>query len=191
MKQALFIHGFKSDEHSSTGAKVKDVLKDLGFSTMIKTFDVLRPFKTKNEINEILKKNSFDLIVGHSLGGFYTLIAELPDTSKTKKILINPSVIPEKDLKRITSIEEDILNEFKVLNEEKIKKSSDKEKDLVFALFGKRDELLKDDERQPYIDLFLQYYGSHYLVLDCTHRPDEESIKKGLSLALKTLFGVS
>ena len=184
MKQALFIHGFNSDEHSSTGAKVKDVLMEAHFSTTIKTFDVLNPFKTKKEIEELLKSGSFDLVVGHSLGGFYTLIATSPNV---KKILINPSIAPDQDLRRISSIEEVILKDFATLNEEKRETSNEEEKESVFALFGKKDELLTDDERGPYLDLFLRYYGNHYVMLDCTHRPDEASLKIGLPLALKTV----
>ena len=187
MRNALFINGFNSDEHSSTGAKVKNVLKELGFSTMIKTFDVLSPFKTKKEIDEMLKSGSFNLVVGHSLGGFYTLATQFPKSLNAKKIIINPSIVPEEDLKRIASLREEILEEFAILNKEIRKISSKEEKDTVFALFGKRDELIADNERKPYIDLFLKHYGNNYEILECTHRPDEESLKIGLRLALETL----
>ena len=187
MRHALFIHGFNSDEHSSTGAKVKDVLNKLGFSTMIKTFDMLNPVKTKKEIEEILKNNSFDIIVGHSLGGFYTLVAELPAPSNIKKIIINPSISPENDLRKLASIKEEILQDFATLNEEKRKNTTVEAKSAVFALFGKHDELLKDEERQPYVNLFLEYYGNNYIMLDCTHRPDEESLNIGIPQALRTL----
>jgi len=184
MRQVLFIHGFNSDEHSSTGAKVKNVLQEASFSTVIKTFDMLNPFKTKREIEEILKSGSFDLVVGHSLGGFYTLIST---SASIKKILINPSIEPEQDLKRISSVKEEILKDFATLNEEKRKMNKNEEKEAVFALFGKRDELLKDEERAPYLALFLKHYGNHYMMLDCTHRPDEQSLRIGLPSALKTL----
>jgi len=191
-KQALFIHGFNSDEHSSTGAKVKNILQDAGFSTMIKTFDVLSPFKTKQDIEDILREGSFDLLIGHSLGGFYTLIAQLPQSCHAKKIIINPSLAPEQDLQKISTIDEKTLEEFATLNANKRKNTENNncdnnETETVFALFGKHDELLTDEERQPYIDLFLKHYGKYYVLLECTHRPDEESLKLGLSQALKTL----
>ena len=86
--------------------------------------------KTKREIEEILKSGSFDLVVGHSLGGFYTLIST---SASIKKILINPSIEPEQDLKRISSVKEEILKDFATLNEEKRKmREKQKQKNEAF-----------------------------------------------------------
>ncbi len=177
MRKALFVHGFNSDEHSSTGSKVGEVLKDLGFSTVLKTFDVLSPIKTKAEIENLLNGADFDLVLGHSLGGFYTFVADVG----IKKILINPSLRPEEDLKPVSTLDPKILDDFAKLNQEKVSNIQKTEAKDIFSLFGKRDELLS------HIPLFAKYYGNNYKVLDCTHRPDTESLKLGLPIALQYL----
>ena len=169
MKKALFVHGFNSDENSSTGKKVKKVLGELGFDTTLKTFDVLSPFKTKAEIEELLNTGVFDLVVGHSLGGFYVFVAN----TQVKKILINPCLEPEKDLKKASGVVQKTLDEFAVLNKENVSLLQRSEARNIFSLFGVHDEVIS------YIDLFAKYYSDNYILLECTHRPDESSLIMG------------
>lgn len=172
MKKALYIHGLNSDKHSVTGNKVKNILQVYDYLTVLKTFHVLTPIKTKIEIEELLSKEHFDLIIGHSLGGFYAFVLPF-----NKKILINPCLKPQDEAKKFKDVPRRLVTEFEKLEEETLLNKTED----VFGLFGTHDELFS------YATLFKSYYGNCYKMLECGHKPDEESLKEGMSIALKSL----
>lgn len=92
MEKILFIHGLASDRNSTTGKRVKEILSDYG--------EVIYEDFNPQDIDEMLEKlhkkindEGFTMLVGHSFGGFWTLIANtIP--KKLNKIVINPCYYP-------------------------------------------------------------------------------------------------
>jgi|GEM_PF-6682190 len=175
MKKALFIHGLQSDKNSSTGKKVKEILEEWGYECILQTFEVTEPLKTRKEVNDILKIGEIELVVAHSLGAFYAFVSE----GDVMRILINPCLKAEEDPCKLLPPGARPLIEYATLKNEA--ETLIKERKNIFALFGKNDELFS------YKSYFETLYGTCYEMLDCGHRPDMESLQKGLKIALEYL----
>lgn len=150
MKKALFIHGFGGSKESRTGKVVAAVLAEYDIETITETFDLLNVPKTLRQIKSLILENDVQLLLGTSLGGFYTLAYP----GDIAKIAINPCMEP--------SIEIPKLLDSKISN----KTISDFEKYEKYAyssnfngrtkgIFGTKDELFGD---KFYID-FRTYHG--------------------------------
>lgn len=86
-KNILFIHGYASSGSGTTATNIKTVFKNI----IAPDFEITNFKKTNSQILKLL--DEVDIIIGHSLGGFYT--ANL-DSPKHFKILINPCLDPKK-----------------------------------------------------------------------------------------------
>jgi len=176
MEKALFIHGLHSDKNSSTGKKVREVLEEWGYECLLQTFDVATPMKAKKEVSDILKRGEIELVVAHSLGAFYAFVSE----GDVMRVLINPCLKAEEDPCKLLPQETKPLKEYLALKNEA--EMLIKERKRIFALFGKNDELFS------YTSYFEALYGrTCYAMMDCGHRPDMESLQKGLKIALEYL----
>ena len=71
--KALFIHGFGGSKDSRTGKVVASILKEYDIETITETFNLLNVDETLAKIDKIILKNNVHLLLGTSLGGFYTL----------------------------------------------------------------------------------------------------------------------
>lgn len=102
MKKILYIHGYNSS--GSTGKFMQEI-----FPKYFPGCEVIAPKispyfeEAREQIDEILKVNDIDLVIGTSLGGFMTL--KINDT-KIRKIVINPVFDPYVDLAKIDAPEE-------------------------------------------------------------------------------------
>lgn len=175
MKKALFIHGLNSDKNSSTGKKVKEILETLGYECLLQTFEVTEPLKTIKDVNTLLKSGEIELVVAHSLGAFYAFVSE----GEVMRVLINPCLKAEEDPCKLLPPEARQLKEYATLKDEA--KTLIEERKNIFALFGKNDELFS------YASYFASLYGTCYAMMDCGHRPDMDSLQKGLKIAIKYL----
>lgn len=107
MEKILFIHGLASDRNSTTGKRVKEILSDYG--------EVICEDFNPQDIDEMLEKlhkkindEGFTMLVGHSFGGFWTLIANtIP--KKLNKIVINPCYYPSIEIPNHLQIEDPTL----------------------------------------------------------------------------------
>lgn len=146
--KALFIHGFKGSHNSSTGKVVSKVLSD-DFDFIIPDFDLLDVERTLSKIDDICNSEKIKLIVGTSLGGFYTLAY----SGFVEKIVLNPCMRPSIELPKLdSSISSDILDEF--LDYEDIIFDADNAGNTR-GIFGTKDELFGD----KYMKEFKHYYG--------------------------------
>jgi predicted esterase YcpF (UPF0227 family) len=91
MNQILYIHGFKS-----TGNALKAQILKKKFPLVFSPTLPLSPFKALDFLIFEIEKNTYDLIIGSSLGGFYAL--SLHKLLGSKILLINPSLEPWKSL---------------------------------------------------------------------------------------------
>lgn len=86
MKKVLFIHGFASSGNST---KAHDLHEILGAEIIAPDLSH-QPLHDIQTLEDILKNEDIEMIVGSSLGGFYGLILAL--RHRCKVVLINPSL---------------------------------------------------------------------------------------------------
>lgn len=88
MKKGLYIHGYGSKcESSSTGDVVRTILEEKKYNVDMFPCAFDDSIGMTNFLNSIAKH--YDVVIGHSLGGFFTSLVEHPN-----RILINPCLIP-------------------------------------------------------------------------------------------------
>lgn len=86
-KRVLIVHGFNSSGNGTTANNLKSVLSNFGITKIIAPdFNLLNYDETILKINELSK--NVDIVIGHSLGGYYTMRLEI------FKIVINPCIDP-------------------------------------------------------------------------------------------------
>ena len=90
MEKILFIHGLGSDKNSDTGKMVKEILKDYG-TVDAETYDLLDIGTTFRKLYDKINYEDYTMVVGHSFGGFYTLLTNT--FSKKLKKIINQSQV--------------------------------------------------------------------------------------------------
>ena len=96
-KKLLYIHGFRSSAQSSTILNVKANFLDVE----VHAFDVTHhPVESINKIENYISEHDIDILVGTSLGGYYTLCAKVD----IPKIAVNPAVNPEDSLRFLPEI---------------------------------------------------------------------------------------
>lgn len=166
----LFVHGLNSDSNSTTGQHVREFFKDAEF--IHPTFDL---FDVKGTLNKILSID-FDIIVGHSLGGFYVL-----NTFKDsiRRIVINPCFYPTAEIPKLKDkIPEETAKLWKEI-EAYTYDQDPEDKENIFGIFA------KDDELFSYYDEFESIYGSNNCCyIEGDHRPNEIQIASGLEEAM-------
>lgn len=167
LKRVLIIHGFNSSGNGTTASNIKSVLNDFGITKIIApNFNLLNYDETISKINELSK--NVDIVIGHSLGGYYAMSLERPENFK---ILINPCIDP--------SIINLTLNSNKKINLRGLNRQ------LTFGMFAKSDELF--DFYDYFKDNFsAEFYGVlNYTRIPGTHRPDKDSLERGLIKAFE------
>ena len=91
----MYIHGFMS---GANGAKQKQLQKHYKEYRVIAPELDADPEKALNIINEIIKEENPEIIIGTSLGGWMTLICDSDD--RTQLVVVNPSMFPHNTLAR-------------------------------------------------------------------------------------------
>ena len=93
MKRILYIHGFMSSARSSTIVRMKKQWVDFE----IVAFDVNHhPLESIDKIEQFVRNNNVDLLMGTSLGGYYVLAAD----ANIPKLAVNPVINPTTSLDR-------------------------------------------------------------------------------------------
>lgn len=92
MIKILYIHGLGSSSNSSTGKLLKSRSDD--FVTFYNPSFPLSPKEAIHKINEFIKTNDINIVIGSSLGGFYALMSNCK-----YGVVINPALTPISDIK--------------------------------------------------------------------------------------------
>lgn len=164
-KRVLIIHGFNSSGNGTTANNLKSVLSNFGITKIIApNFNLLNYDETILKINELSK--NVDIVIGHSLGGYYTMSLERLEIFK---IVINPCIDP-----LVINLDFNKKINLRGLNRQ-----------LTFGMFAKSDELF--DFYDCFKDNFsAEFYGVlNYTRIPGTHRPDKDSLKLGLIKAFE------
>lgn len=89
----MYIHGFMS---GANGAKQKQLQRHYKDYRVIAPELDADPEKALNIINEIIKEENPEIIIGTSLGGWMTIMCDSDD--RTQLVVVNPALFPEKTL---------------------------------------------------------------------------------------------
>ena len=156
-KRVLIIHGFNSSGNGTTASNLKSVLSNFGITKIIApNFNLLNYNETIAKTDELSK--NVDIVIGHSLGGYYTMGLEI------FKIVINPCINP-----LVINLDLNKKINLRGLNRQ-----------LTFGMFAKSDELFdfcnyfKDNFSAEFYDVL------NYARIPGGHRPDKDSLKLGL-----------
>ena len=167
MKKALYIYGFNSNSNSSTKDMLNTLLKEFGYEVVSVDYDQMDPNASLDKIEDYIENNDIDLVIGCSLGGFYTLCV----SNNVKKIVINPCMFPSKELPKIVKLPDDVLREYKRLESFLYEDNKLLPIDDVMGLFGTHDELFS------YYDFFKSIFNKAYK-FNSPHRPTIECFTK-------------
>lgn len=92
MKKILYIHGFCSSAQTGTVARLRQVLAGI---CQVHAIDVdHHPAPSIARIEQYVAEHGIDLLIGTSLGGYYTLCADV----NCIKVAANPATDPERML---------------------------------------------------------------------------------------------
>jgi predicted esterase YcpF (UPF0227 family) len=171
-KNALYIHGLNSDINSSTYNYLKNGFPE--FNWFSDTFDLLDVNKTIDKINNLLTKHNISIVVGSSLGAFYTLYIK----NSLAKIVINPCMHPSIEVPKLEELSEDIIKKFEALENETYSSIDPEMRISTFGVFGKNDELFS------YKDEFKKKYGKDLLMVRGGHRLDKSTLLSSVQYGL-------
>lgn len=188
----LYIHGFMGNSKGGTFQALNDFSKKIKDCNIFSfQFDDLHldVQKTQKQIENYCDKHNINLLIGASLGGFYTLQCKKP----IKKIAINPCMIPSIEIPllkdKVTGenikIDSKVLEDWKKLEEYKIFSNA-------FGIFGKQDETFHFDENHNFSPLFEKLFRvekQNFILIDGKHSLEKEELEKGFFPAIK-YFGL-
>ncbi|MGI5174192.1 hypothetical protein H0R92_11420 [Treponema sp. OMZ 840] len=178
MNRALYIHGLNSDKNSHTGHIVKSLMSGYGVEPIIPSFPSLNPEQAVLQINSIIKDEDIKLVIGHSLGGFYTLAAR----TGPMKIYINPCFAPADILPSLTDeADGKVLDIFRRLTEEAFERIGAEEKAASYGIFAKNDTLFS------FYELFKRTFGNNCTYINGGHKPEAEDLAQGFKRAAEFL----
>ena len=92
----LYVHGFNGSPNGTTGTFIKNFFKDA--IIIAPELDLLDYDNTISKLKNIIKDNTITIVVGHSLGAFYTLAL---NTDEAFKIVINPCLYPSVEIPQL------------------------------------------------------------------------------------------
>ncbi|MGI5065788.1 YqiA/YcfP family alpha/beta fold hydrolase [Treponema putidum] len=178
MQKALFIHGLNSGKNSSTGQAVKTLLEKNSIQLIVPSLEILNPEKTLQEVNSLIKEQEVSLIIGHSMGGFYTLAS----LNGPMKIYINPCLLPAEILPTLTDdVDQELIKIFRRLTDEAFR-NIDREVCIAsYGIFAKEDTLFS------FYDLFKKNFGQRCCYINGGHKPLKEDLAQALDFALNSI----
>ena len=164
MNKILFLHGFSS---CGKGNKSTALRAYFGKENLIANNLPYAPFEAIAEIENLLKTENIDLLIGSSLGGFYATY--LAEKHGLKAVLLNPSTEPWQTLSPYTGWQkrfcDDEVFEFKASFIEAFKTLEAKpRKGRYLVLLQSEDELLDYTKAQSLYNthkVVVEYGGNH------------------------------
>lgn len=180
-EKILYIYGYGSNPNdSSTMKEVKKVTDELGYDLVSIHYDQKYPYNGLDELEEYIRDNNIQYVIGHSLGGFITLCID----ENVKKVVINPCLKPQFELPKIGNISSHMLYDYENL-EEWLRSGDEtpwvRHTEDVMGLFG------EDDELFSYYESFKKIYPRAYYIKS-DHRPKYEAFTKEIKEKIKEFF---
>lgn len=185
MKKILYVHGLGSGANSSTTKMLRNHFKN----DKVYSVDLFieKPYECIEKINEFVRKNNIDIVIGSSMGGFFTM-----QISGAVKILINPCLSPCNVLPQIIGINEqqdysterlngeqhytitdESIVEYKIIEKDFFsKKYNEKMKSETHVILGTEDKVITAPESLALIDKFSK--NQIYRIEGMEHRASPE-----------------
>lgn len=183
MEKILFIHGLASDRNSTTGKRVKEILSDYG-EVICENFNPQDIDEMLDKLHKKINDEGFTMLVGHSFGGFWTLIANtIP--KKLNKIVINPCYYPSIEIPKLTEVDSNFVKDFEE-QEKLLDITCMRDKGLQnFGIFGDADPLFS------YENEYLSLFGNigNTVKVPGEHKISKTKLETGLMKALE-YFGI-
>ena len=177
----FYIHGFNGSPNGTTGTFIKNFFKDA--SVIAPELDLLDYDNTVSKLKDIIKDNTITIVVGHSLGAFYTLAL---NTDEAFKIVINPCLYPSIEIPKLCPLADEWIE--KISTAEKILYThiTGLIRQTTFAIFSDNDELFS------YKTVFDEIYGAtcikntrNSIAVEGTHHISSQSLEIGLAAAME------
>ena len=177
----LYIHGFNGSPNGTTGTFIKNFFKDA--IIIAPELDLLDYDNTISKLKDIIKDNTITIVVGHSLGAFYTLAL---NTDEAFKIVINPCLYPSIEIPKLCPLANEWIE--KISTAEKILYThiTGLIRQTTFASFSDNDELFS------YKTVFDEIYGAsgikntrNSIAVEGTHHISSQSLEIGLAAAME------
>ncbi len=168
MKKILYIHGYNSrPETSSTRRHLQQLLGE-GYEVAGVEYTQESPLEGLRQIETAVAAEKPDLVVGSSLGGFFTLCLGC----SVLKVVINPCLYPSVELPRLGY--DHLVRPYEALETEKIRSVKDSEDyETTVGIFGDHDELFS------YKDAFRKIYrGSKTKTISAGHQLTLDDLKQ-------------
>ena len=194
-KKIIYLHGIGSGKDSSTSKLLKELLPQYN---IISPEIPINPKEAKEFIYKLYTNEKPDLVIGTSLGGFYTLFL-----GGCFKILINPALFASSDIVHALGYGEhsflcdrDNNEKTYIIDEEFIDELRRQEKlfsefilDMetrheTYALFGDKDKMFS--HYNEFNDMF---FNTHAKLIDGEHRLTKENIINELIPLINQLLG--
>ena len=158
MLKILYLHGFKS-----TGNALKAQILKKKFENVLSPTLPVSPKQAIIFLEEILRQNEIDLIIGSSLGGFYAYILHKKHGSKV--LLINPSMKPWETLASQVGMHERFVSddpfEWKVEHNKQLEQISHESEMLPVDQSQLNFFLSTDDELLDHSQISFQFPNSN------------------------------
>lgn len=180
-EKILYIYGYGSNpKDSSTMKVVKEVVDNLEYDLVSIEYDQNNPDIGLTMLEKYIKDHKIKYVIGHSLGGFFTLCIN----EDVKKIVINPCMKPSFELPKLGKIDNDTLYNYEYL-EGWLRSGDDtpwvSQLEDVMGLFGDHDELI------DFYETFKKQYPLAYKI-NSGHRPTKEAFNEDIKTKIKNFF---
>lgn len=173
----LYVYGFNSNANSSTFKSIKERLskyKDIHVQCV--DYPQVDPFKSVNFLNDYIRHQHINLVIGSSLGGFITLNLNAP-----YRIVCNPALLAGDDIKGLGARVE-MVNKYNQLRDEGIWKKHYSSSKLTKGLFGTHDELFRHK------DIFDKVFPNASKYVETAHHYTDENVKDYLIPEILTIY---
>jgi len=162
MKNVLYVYGLGSSPDSTTGKLLNELLASYDILVFSIPYDQQNPEKGLSQIEDYIKNNPVDGIIGSSLGAFFTWALDV----LIPRVLINPCMYPTVELPKLgisgepfTELEAHVVKEYRTWPVNQLED--------VICLFDDHDELFS------YHKEFKMLYPSY--TFHSAHKPDRKS----------------
>ncbi|MCQ2064227.1 MAG: hypothetical protein MJY66_00015 [Bacteroidaceae bacterium] len=190
----VYFHGFMSSGASGTVASLRRMLPEL---EVIAPDIPVDPAQALPYLQEYVKLEQPDIIVGTSMGGMYAqqmfgyrkiCVNPAFNMSTMSKVMRANKTYPfqngRKDGARTFTITGQIVRNFNMMERQQFKGITDFDRENTFGLFGIHDTTVNT------YDLFQKHYPGHAMRFDGEHRLNDKSLKAAVVPLVRSILGL-
>ena len=180
-ERVVYIHGFNGSPNGTTGTFIKSFFDDA--RVIAPELDLLQYDNTVSKLQGSIKDGGITIVVGHSLGAFYTLALH---TDAVFKIVINPCLYPSVEIPKLCPLAGEWIEKIRTKEKMVYTHITGRIRQTTFAIFSDNDELFS------YKTIFDEMYGAsgikstkNSITVAGTHHIPPQSLEIGLAAAME------